>query len=116
MEKNKYFCICHLPISKIADEENNPTAYVNVLLNVASVDAAGITTSNAESTVSAEKETEELHCKETLQLRLENNSLAMYFDNMKKGGLTSISQLEDITEGDAEADLGMTKFQARCLL
>jgi hypothetical protein len=65
MEKNKYFCICHLPISKMADEENNPGADVNVfILNVASTD---ITTSNAESTVSGEKKIEELHCKETLQ-------------------------------------------------
>ncbi|CAB3992187.1 Hypothetical predicted protein [Paramuricea clavata] len=102
----------------MADEENNPGADVNVfILNVASADAADIlTTSNAESTVSAEKKIEELHCEETLQLWLEKNSLAIFFDNMKKCGLTSISHLEDITEGDAESDLGMTKFQARRLL
>ena len=102
----------------MADEESNQRVGTDVTSNVAiySDDLTDILTINEKECTPTEQQIKQLTSEETLQAWLETNSLAMYFNNMKKNGLTCISHLEDITEGDAQSDLGMTKFQARRLL
>ena len=70
----------------MADEESNQRVGTDVTSNVASDDLNDILTINEKECTPTEQQIKQLTSEETLQAWLETNSLAMYFDNMKKNG------------------------------
>lgn len=70
---------------------------------------------NAELQMGITSEKDSIKCTESLENWLQKNALSAYFGKMTECGITSVKHIQDVTEEDAQADVGMTKFEARRL-